>query len=106
MGLEKTGRIGRVIVHPSNPDIVYACAAGHLYGPQQERGLYRTKDGGKTWQKVLFVNENTSSIDLAMDAADPNTLYAAMWQININTWGLKSGGPSGGIYRSKDGGDT
>jgi photosystem II stability/assembly factor-like uncharacterized protein len=106
MGLEKTGRIGRVIVHPTNPEIVYACAAGHLYGPQQERGLYRTKDGGKSWQKVLFVNESTSAIDLTMDTADPNILYAAMWQININTWGLKSGGTSGGVYRSKDGGDT
>lgn len=105
-GLEKTGRIGRVIVHPSNPDIVYACALGHVYGPQQERGVYRTKDGGKTWEKVLFVNENTGAIDLSMDAANPDILYAGMWQININTWGLRSGGTSGGVYRSKDGGTT
>lgn len=106
MGLEKTGRIGRVIVHPTNPDIVYACALGHVYGPQQERGVYRTKNGGKTWEKVLFINENTGAIDLSMDATNPDILYAGMWQININTWGLRSGGTSGGVYRSKDGGTT
>lgn len=106
MGLEKTGRIGRIIIHPSNPDIVYACALGHVYGPQQERGVYRTKDGGKTWEKVLFINENTGAIDLSMDATNPDILYAGMWQININTWGLRSGGTSGGVYRSKDGGTT
>jgi len=105
-GLEKTGRIGRVVIHPTNPDVVYVCALGHVYGPQQERGVYRTKDGGKTWEKVLFVNENTGAIDLSMDATNPNILYAGMWQVNINTWGLKSGGPSGGVYRSKDGGST
>jgi photosystem II stability/assembly factor-like uncharacterized protein len=106
MGLEKTGRIGRVIVHPTNPDIVYACALGHVYGPQQERGVYRTKDGGNTWERLLFVNENTGAIDLSMDASNPDVLFAGMWQIGINTWGLRSGGPSGGIYRSKDGGNT
>ena len=106
VGLEKTARIGRVVVHPTNPDIVYACALGHVYGPQQERGVYRTKDGGKTWEKVLFVNENTGAIDLSMDATNPNILYAGMWQVSINTWGLNSGGPSGGVYRSKDGGNT
>jgi len=105
-GLEKTGRIGRVIVHPTNPDIVYACALGHVYGPQQERGVYRTKDGGKSWEKVLFINENTGAIDLSMDATNPAILYAGMWQININTWGLRSGGTSGGVFRSKDGGTT
>lgn len=106
MGLEKTGRIGRVVVHPTNPDIVYACALGHVYGPQQERGVYRTKDGGKNWEKILFINENTGAIDLSMDASNPAVLYAGMWQININTWGLRSGGISGGVYRSKDGGTT
>lgn len=105
-GLEKTARIGRVVVHPSNPDIVYVCALGHVYGPQQERGVYRTKDGGKTWERVLFVNENTGAIDLSMDATNPDVLFAGMWQININTWGLRSGGTSGGVYRSKDGGNT
>ncbi|TAG51416.1 MAG: glycosyl hydrolase, partial [Runella slithyformis] len=75
-GLEKTARIGRVVVHPSNPDIVYVCALGHVYGPQQERGVYRTKDGGKTWERVLFVNENTGAIDLSMDATNPDVLFA------------------------------
>jgi hypothetical protein len=85
MGLEKTARIGRVIVHPTNPDIVYAAALGHTYGPQQERGIYRTKDGGKSWSKVFFVDENTGAADLSMDPKNPNVLYAAMWSIHINT---------------------
>jgi photosystem II stability/assembly factor-like uncharacterized protein len=106
MGLEKTARIGRVIVHPTNPDIVYAASLGHTYGPQQERGIYRTKDGGKSWSKVLFVDENTGAADLSMDPNNPNVLYAAMWSIHINTWGLRSGGAGGGIYKSTDGGET
>ena len=106
MGLEKTGRIGRVVVHPKNKNIIYAAALGHVYGPQQERGVYRTKDGGKTWERVLFVDEGTGAADLAIDPQNPNILYAAMWTIHINTWGLRSGGPGGGIYRSTDGGDT
>ncbi len=105
-GLEKTGRIGRVIIHPTNPDIIYAAALGHTYGPQQDRGIYRTKDGGTTWERVLFVDEGTGASDLAMDPEDPNILYAAMWSVHINTWGLRSGGPGGGIYKSTDGGDT
>ena len=105
-GLEKTGRIGRVVIHPTNPDIVYAAALGHTYGPQKERGVYRTKDGGKTWNQVLFVDEGTGAADITIDPSDPNILYAAMWSIHINTWGLNSGGPGGGIYRSTDGGDT
>lgn len=105
-GLEKTGRIGRVIVHPTNPDIVYAAALGHTYGPQQDRGVYRTKNGGETWERVLFVDEGTGAADLAMDPSDPNILYAGMWSVHINSWGLNSGGPGGGVYRSTDGGDT
>jgi photosystem II stability/assembly factor-like uncharacterized protein len=105
-GLDKTGRIGRVIVHPTNPDIIYAAALGHTYGPQQERGIYRTKDGGMTWEQVLFVDEGTGASDLAIDPTNPDILYAAMWSININSWGLRSGGPGGGIYKSTDGGDS
>lgn len=105
-GLEKTGRIGKVVVHPSNPNIVYAAALGHTYGPQQERGVYRTKDGGKSWKRILFVDESTGAADITIDPKNPNILYAAMWSIHINTWGLRSGGSGGGIYRSKDGGDT
>ncbi|MEQ9591192.1 MAG: glycosyl hydrolase [Cyclobacteriaceae bacterium] len=106
MGLEKTGRIGRVIVHPTDENTVYAAALGHTYGPQQDRGVYRTKDGGKTWKRILFVDENTGAADLTIDPKNPNIIYAAMWSIHINTWGLTSGGVGGGIYRSRDGGDT
>jgi len=105
-GLEKTGRIGRVVVHPTDADIVYAAALGHTYGPQKERGIYRTKDGGDTWEHILFVDEGTGASDIAIDPKNPNILYAAMWSIHINTWGLRSGGTGGGIYKSTDGGDT
>jgi photosystem II stability/assembly factor-like uncharacterized protein len=104
MGLEHTGRIGRIVVHPTNPDIVYAAALGHTYGPQQERGIYKTTDGGKTWNRILFVDEHTGAADFALDPKNPDRLLAAMWSIHINSWGLNSGGPGGGIYRSLDGG--
>lgn len=104
MGLEQTGRIGRIIVHPLNSDIVYAAALGHTYGPQQDRGVYKTTDGGKTWNRILFIDENTGAADLALDPENPDGLMAAMWSIHINTWGLNSGGAGGGIYRSVDGG--
>jgi len=104
MGLEKTGRIARVVVHPTNPDVVLACALGTAYGPQQERGVYRTTDGGATWTRVLFVDENTGCSDLAMDARNPRVLFAGMWQIEIRTWGRTSGGPGGGLFISRDGG--
>ena len=106
MGLEKTGRIGRVVIHPKNPDIVFACALGHAFGPQPERGVFRTRDGGKTWEQVLKVDENTGCSDLAMDPANPQTLFAGMWALDIKTWGLRSGGATGGVYVSRDGGTT
>ncbi len=106
MGLEKTGRIGRVIVDPRNPDIVLACALGHAYGPQPERGVYRTADGGATWQRVLFVDENTGCSDIAMDSANARILYAGMWQLELHTWSRESGGPGSGLYKSTDGGLT
>ncbi|MDH5597806.1 MAG: glycosyl hydrolase, partial [Cyclobacteriaceae bacterium] len=105
-GLEKTGRIGRIIIHPTNPNIVYAAALGHTYGPQQERGIYKTTDGGDHWERVLFVDENTGASDLAVDPTNPDILYAAFWSIHINTWGLNSGGAGGGIYKSTDGGNS
>ena len=106
MGLEKTGRIGRVIVHPTNPDIVYAASLGHTYGPQQERGVYKTMDGGKNWKRIFFVDENTGAAELALDPKNPDRLLVGMWSIHINTWGLRSGGAGGGIYRTTDGGDS
>jgi photosystem II stability/assembly factor-like uncharacterized protein len=106
MGLEKTGRIGRVEIDPRNPDIVLACALGHAYGPQPERGVFRTTDGGKTWDKVLFVDEKTGCSDMGMDPNNPRILFAGMWQIEIHTWGRTSGGPGSGLFKSTDGGVT
>ena len=106
MGLEKTGRIGRIVIDPSDPDIVFAAAMGHCYGPQPDRGVYRSKDGGKAWKKVLFVDENTGCSDIAMDPNNPRILFAGMWQVEIKTWGRWSGGPGSGVFISKDGGDT
>ena len=106
MGLEKTGRIARIVIHPRDPDVVLACALGHAYGPQPERGVFRTTDGGVTWSKVLFVDENTGCSDLAMDPKNPRTLFAGMWQLEIHTWGRTSGGPGGGLFVSRDGGIT
>ncbi len=105
-GLEKTGRIGRVVVHPQNPDVVFACALGHAYGPQPERGVFRTTDGGKTWDRVLFVDEKTGCSELAMDPRNPRKLFAGMWQIDIKTWARESGGPGSGLFMSTDGGTT
>jgi photosystem II stability/assembly factor-like uncharacterized protein len=106
MGLERTGRIGRILIHPQNPEVVYACALGHAYGPQPERGVFRTMDGGKSWDRVLFVDENTGCSELAMDPTNPRKLFAGMWQIDIKTWGRESGGPGSGLFSSNDGGTT
>ena len=106
LGLEKTGRIGRIVVDPLDPDTVFVAAMGHAYGPQQERGVYRTQDGGKTWEQVLFVDTNTGAADVVMDPNNPNILFAGMWPLLIRTWGRTSGGPGGGLWTSTDGGDT
>jgi len=105
-GLENTGRIARIIVDPTNPDIVFAAAVGSGFAPSQDRGVFRTADGGKTWQRVLFVDENTGAADLAMDAHDPQTLLAGTWELTVHTWDLHSGGPGSGIFISHDGGTT
>jgi photosystem II stability/assembly factor-like uncharacterized protein len=106
MGLEETGRIGRMIVHPRNADIVYACAEGRATGPQQERGVFRTTDGGKHWERVLFVDENTGCSGLTMDPADPQTLIAGTWQIEMHPWAELGGGPGSGVFITRDGGAT
>jgi len=85
MGLEKTFRISRVIVHPTDTNTVYVASMGHAHGPQQERGIFKTTDGGKTWGQVLFVNENTGASDMSIDPKNPETLFAAMWQADIRT---------------------
>jgi photosystem II stability/assembly factor-like uncharacterized protein len=106
MGLEKTGRIGNVVIDAHNPDVVLACALGHAYGPQPERGVFRTTDGGKRWDNVLFVNENTGCSDMGMDPINPRILFAGMWQLEIHTYGRTSGGPGSGLFKSTDGGVT
>ena len=106
MGLENTGRIGNVIIDPHDSNIVLACSLGTAYGPQPERGVFRTTDGGKTWQKTLFVDENTGCSDLGMDPHNSNVLFAGMWQLVIHTWGRTSGGPGSGLFKSTDGGIT
>jgi photosystem II stability/assembly factor-like uncharacterized protein len=105
-GLEKTGRIARIVVDPTDPDVAIACALGHAYGPQPERGVFRTTDGGKSWQRTLFVDENTGCSDMAMDPKNPRILFAGMWQFEIHTWGRESGGPGSGLFMSRDGGIT
>ncbi|MGH9781129.1 MAG: WD40/YVTN/BNR-like repeat-containing protein, partial [Candidatus Acidiferrales bacterium] len=104
MGLDATGRIGRVIVNPRDENDVFVCALGRTTGPQQERGVYRTTNGGKNWERVLFVDENTGCSGLVMDPQDPNVLFAGTWQIAMHTWGEFSGGPGSGVYVSRDGG--
>ena len=104
MGLEETGRIGRIIIHPSNPDLVFVCALGRATGPQQERGVYRTSDGGQHWERVLFVDEKTGCSGLTMDPENSRVLFAGMWQVELHTWGEFSGGPGSGVYVSRDGG--
>ncbi len=104
VGLDETGRIGRILIHPTNPNIVFACALGRMTGPQQERGVYRTTDGGGHWERVLFVNENTGCSGLSMDAKNPRVIYAGTWQVEMHTYGEFSGGPGSGVYVSRDGG--
>lgn len=106
VGLERSGRIARVVVDPRDPDVAFVAALGTCYGPQQERGVFRTRDGGRTWERVLFVDPHTGASDLSMDAGNPRVLFAGMWPIDIKTWGRQSGGPGGGVYVSRDGGST
>ena len=105
-GLEGTGRIGRVVVHPTNPDVVYVAALGDAYLPRPERGIYRTRDGGDSWERVLAVNDSTGASDLVMHPNNPRILFAGMWQLDIKTWGRESGGAGSGIFMTRDGGDT
>lgn len=106
VGLKDTRAIGKVIVNPTNPDIAFVAALGHPFGPNTERGIFRTTDGGKTWDKVLYKDENTGGIDVAFDPHNPNILFGALWQARRTSWGMESGGPGSGLYRSNDGGTT
>ncbi|NDD65193.1 MAG: glycosyl hydrolase, partial [Acidobacteria bacterium] len=106
VGLEDTRHIGRVRVHPRNSDIAYVAALGHIFGPNEQRGIFRTKDGGKSWERVLHKSNKAGAIDLVIDPANPNNLYAAMWEAKRTPYSLESGGPDSGIWKSTDGGDT
>jgi photosystem II stability/assembly factor-like uncharacterized protein len=105
-GLRETGAIGRTVVHPTNPELVYASALGHPFGKNRERGIYRSKDGGTTWQQVLFLNDSTGASDLVMHPTNPRILYAGMWRGERKPWTMISGGLDGGVFKSVDGGDT
>jgi photosystem II stability/assembly factor-like uncharacterized protein len=105
LGLTDTRQISRVRVHPTNPDIAYVGAQGHVFGPSQERGVYKTTDGGKSWKRILYRNDSTGITDLVMDAKDPETLYAAFWQAWRTPWQLVSGGAGSGIFKTTDGGE-
>ena len=109
MGLANTHTIPRIVIHPENPDIVYVAASGHEWTDNEERGVYKTTDGGKTWEKVLFIDEKTGAIDLVMDSSDPNTLYAATWQRVRNKWNDPRNEPDytgSGIFKTTNGGEN
>jgi photosystem II stability/assembly factor-like uncharacterized protein len=106
IGLEKTQHISRIIIHPKNPDIVFVAAEGALYGPTQDRGIYKSEDGGKTWTRILFVNDLTGCSELSMDMNNPLVLYAGMWEHQRKPWKVISGGAGSGLYKSSDGGVT
>jgi len=106
LGLEETRHIGKVEVHPSDPDVAYVAALGNLWGPSDERGVYKTNDGGLSWSRVLFVDAQTGVVDLVMDPSDPDVLYAAAYQRMRRTWGFNGGGPGSGIYKTTDAGAT
>jgi len=106
IGLRDTRHIGRVIVHPRNPEIALVAALGHVYGPNIERGIFRTADGGKTWEKVLYRDEKTGGIEITFAPGNANILYAALWEASRSPHGMSSGGPGSGLYRSVDGGST
>ncbi len=105
-GLKETILISKVIVDPTDTNTVYVAAMGHMHGPQQERGVYKTTNGGQSWERILFVDENTGCIDLSLNGKDTKNLVAAMWQVDIKTWNLNSGGPGSGFYKTNDGGKT
>jgi photosystem II stability/assembly factor-like uncharacterized protein len=106
MGLALTRHIAAIRIHPSNPDVVYVAAQGALHGPSEERGIYKSTDGGATWKKILYVDENTGCADLSMDMNNPRILYAAMWDHRRQPWEIRSGGPGSNLYKSTDGGET
>jgi photosystem II stability/assembly factor-like uncharacterized protein len=106
VGLRTAGQIGRIRVHPRNPDLVYAAVLGNVFGASDDRGVYRSSNGGATWEKVLFVSNRTGAVDLAMNPVNPRVLVAAMWTVERKPWTIDSGSMEGGLFKSTDGGDT
>ncbi|WP_439879979.1 WD40/YVTN/BNR-like repeat-containing protein [Pontibacter sp. MBLB2868] len=106
LGLDDTHHIGKVIVHPTDPNTAWVAAVGHLYSANQERGVYKTTDGGKTWKKTLYIDPNTGAIDLQIDPKNPDNVYAAMWHRERRAWNFVEGGKTSGVYKSTDGGNT
>ncbi len=106
VGLRNSKHIGRVCIHPKDPDLVYLAVLGDIFGPSEERGVYRSKDGGKSWERVLFRNADSGAVDLSMDPNNPRILFATTWETRRNFWNISSGGPGSGLFRSMDGGDT
>jgi len=106
IGLKDTHAIGRLIVHPTNSEIAFVAALGHPFGDNEERGIFRTRDGGKIWEKVLYKDGKTGGIDITFDPSNANILFASLWQVKRSPWGMESGGPGSGLYRSADGGTT
>ena len=106
IGLKDGRHIIRLVIHPRNPDIVWAAVMGHLFGPNEQRGVYKTIDGGKTWKRVLYVNNQTGASDLVMEPGNPNVLYAGTWRVIRTPYSLESGGEGSGLWKSIDGGET
>ncbi|MEO8724591.1 MAG: hypothetical protein ABI383_00580, partial [Acidobacteriaceae bacterium] len=108
IGLDDSRQIGKIIVDPKDPNRLFVAALGHAYGPNEERGVFRSTDGGDTWKKVLYKDENTGAIDLAFDPSNPSTIYASLWQTRRPPWNVypPSNGPGSGLYKSTDGGDN
>ncbi|HKX08727.1 MAG TPA: glycosyl hydrolase, partial [Stellaceae bacterium] len=106
VGLKASKHIGRIAIHPRDPDIAFVAALGDIFGPYEERGVFRTRDGGKTWQKVLYRDADTGAVDVSLDPNNPRIVFATLWQTRRNFWNLSSGGPGSGLFRSMDGGDT
>ena len=106
LGLTETQQIATIRVHPTNPDIAWVAAIGHAFGPNPERGVFRTVDGGKSWKKILFLNDSTGATDLSLDPTNPRILFASMWKFQRSPWGMEAGGGRSGLWKSTDGGDT
>jgi len=106
VGLPESGAIGSLVIHPRDPDLVYVAALGHPFGKNPDRGVYRSSDGGRSWENVLFLNDSTGAVSLSMNPHNPRIIFAGMWRAERKPWTLISGGPEGGLYRTKDGGDS